>query len=129
MTPEETGRLLASAALIDNRKVDTATVIAWTRVLGDLPYRDCEEALATHHAESTEWLMPAHIRTRVMEARRQRILDAGGVPAPPPELLDNPPAYRAALRAAATALADGRDPEPVMQAIASQAARLELEAS
>jgi hypothetical protein len=129
MTPEETGQLLARAALIDNRSVDAPTVIAWHEILRDLPYPDCEVALAEHRAESTEWLMPAHIRRRVRESRNQRIQDAGGVPAPPAELIDNPAAYSAALRAAATALADGHDPHVAMQAIARQAARLELEAS
>jgi hypothetical protein len=127
MTPEETGKLLARAALYDNRKVDTPTVIAWHAILGDLPYPDCEAALAGHYAETTEWLMPAHVRTRVKEARHQRIKDAGGVPAPPPELLDDPAVYGAALQAAATALADGRDPQAAMAAIARQQTR-ELEA-
>lgn len=126
MTPEETGQLLARAALYDNRKVDTPTVIAWHHVLGDLPYQDCEAALAAHYTETTDWLMPAHIRNRVREIRHQRIQDAG-IPAPPPELLDNPPAYREALRVAAVAIGDGRDPEPAVKAVARQTRR-ELEA-
>ena len=127
MTLEETGKLLARAALIDNRTVDPPIVIAWHQILGDLPYQDCEAALAAHYTESTDWMMPAHIRNRVKETRKQRILDAG-IPAPPPELVDNPPAYRAALRAGTAAIADGRDPESAMQAIVRQAPR-ELEAS
>ena len=127
MTPEETGKLLARAALVDNRKVDTPTVIAWHQIVGDLPFADCEQAIIAHYGETTDWLMPAHVRTRVKEARHQRIKDAGGVPAPPPELLDDPAAYSAALQAAATALADGRDPEAAMAAITRQRVR-ELEA-
>lgn len=126
MTLEETGELLAHAALVDNRKTDPAIVIAWHSILGDLPYADCEEAVRAHYAETSNWLMPAHVRNRVKEARRQRIFDAG-IPAPPPELLDSPRAYGAALQAAATAIADGRDPDSAMQAIASRAHR-ELEA-
>ena len=127
MTPEETGKLLARAALIDNRKVDTPTVIAWHQIVGDLRYADCEQAVIGHYAETREWIMPADIRIRVKEARHQRIKDAGGVPAPPPELLDDPAAYSAALQAAATALADGRDPQAAMAAITRQRVR-ELEA-
>ena len=80
-------------------------------------------------AKSQPFVAPFEIRAEVRRARNERIMDAGGVPAPPPELIDNPAAYSAALRAAATALADGRDPHAAMQAIARQAARLELEAS
>ena len=50
-----------------------------------------------------------------------------GNPRPAPELLDDPAAYGAALQAAATAIADGRDPEAAMAAIARQRPR-ELEA-
>ena len=58
---------------------------------------------------------------------------AGGLPlvvSPtlPPELLRNPRAYCAALHAAEIAIADGRDPQAAMLAIA-RTARLELEAS
>ena len=128
MSAEDMGRVLAKCASYDRRKVGESDIIAWLQVLGDLPYDDCVAAVIAHYGETTDWIMPAHIRQRVKEARKQRIKEAGGVPAPPPELLDDPPAYRAALRAAAVALADGRDPEPAMQAIARQARR-ELEAS
>jgi len=129
MNAEETGRVLAKCAGYDRRKPDDAVTVAWYQALGDLGYDDCIAAVIAHYTETTDWIMPAHIRNRVREARNQRIMDAGGVPAPPPELIDNPAAYSAALRAAATALADGHDPHVAMQAIARQAARLELEAS
>ncbi len=128
MNAEETGDILALAASYDRRKVGEAEIIAWHAAIGDLPFVDCRAAVVAHYQETSDWLMPAHVRNRVKDARRQRIADAVGVPAPPPELLDDPPAYRAALRAGATALADGRDPEHAMQAIASRQRR-ELEAS
>ena len=128
MTPEETAKLLATCATYDNRKVGTLDVVAWHRVVGDLPFRDSEQAVFAHYAESGERIMPADIRRRVKEARRERILDTG-IPAPPPELTDDPAAYGAALQAAATAIADGRDPQAAMQAIARQSSRPELEAS
>ena len=128
MNAEETGRVLAKCASYDRRKIGDTDVIAWFQVLGDLPYDDCIAAVVAHYGETTDWIMPAHIRQRVKEIRKQRIQDAGGIPAPPPELIDDPPAYRAALRAAAVALGDGRDPHAAMQAIARQARR-ELEAS
>lgn len=123
MNAEETGKILALAASFDRRKTGEAEIIAWHAAIGDLPFEDSRAAVVSHYTETTDWLMPAHVRQRVKEARRQRIADAGGVPAPPPELLDDPAAYSAALQAAATALADGRDPERAMQVIASQQRR------
>ena len=127
MTPEETGKLLATCASFDRRKVGPLDVIAWHRVLGDLRFADCEEAVIAHYTRGAEWIMPAHVRQCVMEVRNRRLQDTE-IPPPPPELLDHPAAYRAALHAAAVAIADGRDPEASMQAIARQVHR-ELEAS
>lgn len=125
MNAEETGRVLAKAASYDRRKIGEAEVIAWLQALGDLPFRDCEAAVIAHYADSTEWLLPAHIRRRVREAQLQRMQDTE-IPPPPRELLDNPPAYRAALRAAAVAIRDGGDPEVAMQTI-TRTVRRELE--
>jgi hypothetical protein len=126
VTIEETIDLLTVAAAYDRRKVGEADAIAWHAAIGDLPFEDSRAAVVAHYQESGDWLMPSHVRTRVKDARRQRIFDAG-IPAPPPELLDDPVAYGAALQAAATALADGRDPDAAMAAIARQRPR-ELEA-
>lgn len=128
MNAEQAGQVLAKCASYDRRKTGDAETIAWYQVLGDLAYDDCIAAVVAHYRETTDWIMPAHIRNRVKDIRLQCIQDAG-IPEPPPELLDDPPAYRAALRAAAIAIADGRDPEVAMEAIARQAARPELEAS
>jgi hypothetical protein len=127
VTPDETVDLLTVAAAFDQRTVGEGDAMAWHAVLGDLEFPDARQAILGHYAESADRVMPAHIRQRVREARVQRIQDAG-IPAPPPELVDDPPAYRAALHAAAVAIADGRDPEAAMQAIVRQAPR-ELEAS
>ena len=126
MNAGETSRILALCASYDRRKTGEADVLAWHRIIGDLPFTDCEQAVLAHYGETTDWIMPAHVRNRVKEARRERILTAG-IPAPPPELLDDPPAYSAALQAAATAIADGRDPDAAMAAITRQRPR-ELEA-
>jgi hypothetical protein len=123
---EDTGRLLALCASYDRRKVGDADVLAWHRVIGDLQFADCEQAVLGHYADCADWLMPAHIRLRVRETRNRRI-QATGIPAPPPELLDDPEAYSACLHAAAVAIADGRDPHAAMHAIASRRGR-ELEA-
>lgn len=112
MTPEETAKLLAACATVDRRKVSALEVLAWHRILGDLRYADCEEALFAHFAESAEWVMPVHIRQRVKAIRRHRVEDAG-IPAPPPELRFDPPAYRAWLLEATRRVADGETPEAI----------------
>lgn len=94
MTPEEAGKLLGICASYDNRNVDELNVYAWFRVVGDLPYGQCEQAVVAHYSESREWIMPADVRKRVKqaqhgEASRGRIR----------ELLD-PETYRAQVEAA-----------------------------
>jgi hypothetical protein len=97
MSPEETGKLLGTCASYDRRTVGETDVIAWYRVLGDLPYADCEAAVIAHYTDSREWIMPADIRRRVRLALAheadQRHLR---------ELLD-PDAYRAQIDAADSA--------------------------
>lgn len=126
MTLDETIDLLSVAAAYDLRKLGESDSIAWHAAIGDLGFEDSRAAVIAHYRETTDRIMPAHVRQRVMEVRDAR-LKATEIPEPPREIANNPAAYRAALRAAATAIADGRDPEPAMQAIAAQARR-ELEA-
>jgi hypothetical protein len=126
MNAEETSRLLARCASYDRRKIGEADVLAWLQVLGDLRFADCDAAVIGHYTDSTDWIMPAHVRRRVLEIRNQR-LSVTEIPPPPRELLNDPDGYQAALHAAAAAIADGRDPERAMQAVASQRLR-ELEA-
>lgn len=128
MTLDETIDLLTVAAAYDKRTVGKADAMAWHAAVGDLNFEDSKAAVIAHYTETTDWLMPAHVRRRVREIRDRRLQDAK-IPPPPPETLDDPEAYRACLHAAALAIADGRDPQPAIQAIARQAASRELEAS
>ena len=127
MNATEASELVALMALYDNRKASDPDVVAWLKVIGDLSFADCETAIVAHYRDTRERIMPADVRQRVKEIRHLRILKTG-IPAPPPELIDNPPAYREALRVATVAVADGRDPEPDVRAVVSQSRR-ELEAS
>lgn len=132
MTPDETVDLLTLAAAFDQRTVGEGDAFAWQAVVGDLRFIDARQAVIAYYTENRERIMPSDVRQRVREMRNERIRVAGGVPAPPAELIDYPRAYSAALHAAAVALGDGRPveaAEQAMQAIARQAARLELEAS
>jgi hypothetical protein len=65
MTPEEAGKLLGMCAAYDNRNVDDSALYAWFRVVGDLPYAECEAAVIAHYTDNREWIMPADVRKRV----------------------------------------------------------------
>lgn len=127
MNAEETGRLLAKCASYDRRKIGEAEVIAWLQAIGDLNYRDCETAVVGHYTDSTDWIMPAHVRQRVRKIRDERI-DRAKIPAPPPEIANGDrETYRAVLHAARVAVADGRDPEAAMRVVTGTPRR-EIEA-
>jgi hypothetical protein len=102
----ETGELLAFAALYDNRKVGDPDIVAWLEAIGDLPYPDARSAVAAHYGDSTERIMPGHVRTRVKAMRRER-LERDPVAPPPAELTDDPGKYREALRAGVRRISDG----------------------
>lgn len=72
MTPEEIGRILAAAAARDNRTVGVTDVMAWREDIGDLDYRDALAAVSRHYRESTDRLMPAHVRRLVAQIERDR---------------------------------------------------------
>lgn len=115
MNAAETGKLLGFMAMYDNRRVDELVIVAWHRVLGDLRYADAEAAVAAHYTETTERIMPAHVRQRVKALRDERIRRTE-IPAPPRELLNDPDAYRKALRESAKRIADGEEPPRALEA-------------
>jgi hypothetical protein len=69
MNRRQVGELLALAALVDNRAVTDEAGLMWHRLIGHLDYELAVEALQAHYAESTEWLLPAHITARVRQSR------------------------------------------------------------
>ncbi|HEY8504372.1 MAG TPA: hypothetical protein VIL46_07295 [Gemmataceae bacterium] len=72
MTRSEIALLLGLAAARDNRRIDEVMVAAWYEDLGDLDFADAREALRRHYRESTERVMPAHIRQLVRAIRQER---------------------------------------------------------
>ena len=72
MNKMEIARLLTAIAALDNRKVLEETVEAWYAVLHSYPYQDAAEAVRQHFEDSTEYLMPAHIRRGILRAREER---------------------------------------------------------
>lgn len=94
MTDEEVGQLLGMCAAFDNRSTDDSVAYAWSCVVGDLPYAECEAAVIAHYSQSREWIMPADVRTRVRRKQRDEAEHARIR-----EVLD-PVAYRAEVAAA-----------------------------
>lgn len=72
MTPGDAARVLGACALYDNRTVGTADAAAWFKVIGDLDAADAIEAVTRHYADSTDRIMPAHIRRIVKQIREER---------------------------------------------------------
>jgi len=126
MTPHET-LLLARyvKACCPQQAIDKYTPEAWHDLLGDLSLADCRAAVAAV-AKVKPFCAPSEIRAEVQRIRDRR-MDRAEIPAPPPELVDDWPAYQAALHAARVAAADGRDPEAASQAVANPV-RLRIEA-
>lgn len=75
MTHNEIVDLLTAVSAYDNRKPNPASVIAWGKAseLGRWTLPEALDAVAGHFTESTDYLMPAHITTRVKTARRDRL--------------------------------------------------------
>lgn len=76
MQESETAKILAKAALIDNRHIDRETVKAWHEIIGGIDFDVALAALTIHRRTSTEYLMPAHIIANLRRARDERAIEA-----------------------------------------------------
>lgn len=74
MTNAEVTELLSTLQPYDQRSVGETDVIAWHGALGDLRFEECRDAVLAHYRESTDRVMPAHIRRRVSLARQDRAM-------------------------------------------------------
>lgn len=72
MTRSEVSLLLSLAAARDYRKIGEADVLAWFEDIGDLEFEDAKVAVSRHYRESTDRIMPAHIRRGVKALRAER---------------------------------------------------------
>lgn len=77
MNKAQMADLLNLIASTDGRNLTQQMPNAWMELLGDLSFPDCKQAVLGHYRESTEWLMPAHIRRRVSAVRQRRINAVG----------------------------------------------------
>ena len=82
----------------------------WLGMVGDLRYIDAAEAVRQHYRESREWCMPADIRERVAQIRKQRVEAAPPVEIPE-HLADRSVEARDWKQRTLQAIADGADPQ------------------
>lgn len=117
MKPSEAAMLLGVASAYDRRTVGQADAEAWAAALGGLDLNDCRQAIIDHYADSTEWLMPAHIKRAVRRIRGKRCADYGTLPLPPARIreMEDGPEFHAAYsqweRESWDHIAAGREPE------------------
>jgi hypothetical protein len=73
VTEQEIRKLLAVAMAYDNRKPGDMNVMAWTEAANRSrwSFEAALEAIHMHYAQSTEFLMPAHVTTLIRQAMRQ----------------------------------------------------------
>lgn len=72
MNHSEVALLLGLASTRDYRKIGETDVMAWHQDLGDLDFEDAKLAVSLHYRESTDRIMPAHVRRLVRQIRAER---------------------------------------------------------
>lgn len=77
MTRAEIALLLGLAAARDYRKIGETDVLAWHQDLEDLDFEDAKIAVSLHYRESTDRIMPGHVRKLVKQIRDERRREAG----------------------------------------------------
>jgi hypothetical protein len=72
VTRDDIVRLLQTAAAYDNRTIGEGPVRAWfdSAERGRWTYPEAVEAIKAHYAESTAFLMPAHVSQRIKATRQ-----------------------------------------------------------
>lgn len=113
MRRSETALVLAKIAAFDNRRLDppdaadTPLLNAWHEVIGDLGVTEALAAVAAHYRDSRDWLMPAHLRQRVVQARTARLAAAPGVAELMADVHPDTPGYQQLYQARRGAIAAG----------------------
>jgi hypothetical protein len=90
MNRSEISLLLGAIAARDQRTIGETDVLAWHEDLGDLDYADARQAVTRHFRESTERIMPAHIRRLGRIIRDERRAHETVKALPPGKFDDDP---------------------------------------
>ncbi len=72
MTPADMADVLTAAAAYDGRTIGIGDVGAWHAAAGDLDREDALGAVVRHYANTTDRMMPAHLRQCVLAIRNER---------------------------------------------------------
>lgn len=72
MTKSQVAVILGLIAARDRRTVGEVDVHAWHEDIGDLEFDDARRAISAHFRESTEYLMPVHLRRLAIGFARDR---------------------------------------------------------
>ncbi|GAB3817750.1 hypothetical protein GCM10027605_68970 [Micromonospora zhanjiangensis] len=72
MNKSQVAAILGLIAARDRRTVGEVDVHAWHEDIGDLDFDDVRQAISAHFRDSTEYLMPAHIRRLAAGLARER---------------------------------------------------------
>jgi hypothetical protein len=72
--------LLSAVTAYDTRNATPATILAWTEAgnRSRWTYQEALDAIHAHYAESTEFVMPAHVTARIRAVRQDASLRAEG---------------------------------------------------
>lgn len=84
MTPGDVARLLGTCALYDYRETSRHDAVAWYAVIGDLDFEEASEAVRRHYRDSTDRIMPAHLRRIVRQIRDEHRASAPARALPSP---------------------------------------------
>lgn len=72
MNLTEAANILGLAATYDRRTIGDAEIVAWQAALSDVEFTDAQAAIVAHYRDSTDWLMPAHVRRGAERIDRER---------------------------------------------------------
>lgn len=110
MTPDDVVDVLTAAATFDQRNVGRSDVVAWHAAIGDLTRDDAIAAVIKHYQESTDRMMPAHIRRNVDAVRDARLRKHGEIV---PDVDPDDPAWNDRYHQMMCAVRDGRPVPPL----------------
>jgi len=69
---EETSKVLAMIALIENRKFTDEQIAAWQVLLKDIDSAHASEAVVKYYQTNTEQIKPAHVYRLAKEVKVER---------------------------------------------------------